>query len=174
MSKGGPTIRRGESSGEIATPWEFIQACEHKFQRPIAFDLAATLLNCKAEYAGMYFDIAANSLERDWHKLGGLLWLNPPYADIAPWAAKCRAEMALGAEILLLVPASMGANWYWDSVNGVAEEWSVGRIKFVGSEHVYPKDLLLAHYRPQLGHHPHAMQRWRWQHEISRAMANKA
>lgn len=173
MAKGGPTIQRGTSSGEHGTPWAFIQAVNSKFG-PIAFDLAATLLNSKAQHAGMYFDENSDSLTRNWHKIDGLLWLNPPFANIAPWAEKCRAEMKLGAEILLLVPASVGANWYWEHVHGIAEEYSVGRMTFEGSSDPYPKDLLLAHYRPGLGHHPKPMERWKWQLWTREAAAKHA
>lgn len=165
----GPTIDRANSSGDIWTPWPFINAVNEKFG-PIAFDLAATLQSCRAQYAGMHFDEATNALTRDWHKIDGLLWLNPPFSYITPWARKCYDEMMLGAETLLLVPGSIGANWYWDWVEPYATVYSIGRLVFDNcfdrktGELVrtpYAKDLILCHYHPT--HRTLPMQRWRWQ-----------
>lgn len=162
----GPTIDRANSSGDIWTPWPFAGAVTAKFG-PIAFDLAATLESSKAQYAGMYFDEAADALTRDWHKIDGLLWLNPPYSNITPWAKKCYDEWLLDAEILLLVP--MGSqNWYWDYVEPFAQVYCVGRMVFDNCfdrhgelvKTAYPKDLILAHYQP--GKHSNRPQRWRW------------
>lgn len=157
----GPTIKRGKSDQGVSTPWAFVHAVEQKFWKPIAFDLAATLSNSKAEFAGMHFSPADDSLTKHWHLLQGLLWLNPPYSDITPWARKCAEEMKKGAEILLLAPMG-GQNWYWDWVEPYAQVYSVGRITFDGSKDPYPKDLVLCHYKPGLGHAPERMQRWKW------------
>lgn len=160
----GPTIRRGQSSGEHGTPWPFIRACESKFGGPIASDLAATLLNSKAAYAGLHY--SEGSLQKDWYHLAGLLWLNPPFADIAPWVRKCAEENALGAEILLLVPMG-GQNWYWDYVEPCADVYSIGRLQFEGSKWPYPKDLILAHYRYPVPRNYLRVQRWQWQNEVT-------
>lgn len=182
MAKGGPTIKRGESSGEHGTPWEFIHAVEAKFG-PLGLDLAASHDNRKApnflSLASGHAE-AVGSLGVEWAEVlnssvlrSKLAWLNPPFANIRPWAEKCHVEMRKGANILLLVPASVGANWYWDEVHGIAEEYSVGRMTFEGSSDPYPKDLLLAHYRPGLGHSPKPMERWRWQLWTKKAITTR-
>lgn len=161
----GPTVKRGKSEQDVATPWEFIHAVEAKFDAPIAWDLAASVLNSKAAIAGLFLGENVDSLKSDWHKLTRptmdcpLLWLNPPYSNITPWARKCAEERERGAEILLLAPRS-GANWYWDWVEPHADVDCVGRMKFVGHEDPYPKDLILAHYHQNSP--TRKEQRWRW------------
>ena len=99
------------------------------------------------------------------------MWLNPPFSSIAPWARKCAEEAKLGAEILLLAPASVGANWWWSWVEPAARVYSVGRMTFDNcfnrktGEPVtdpYPKDLALCHFK-RWGHRPERMERWIWQ-----------
>jgi DNA N-6-adenine-methyltransferase (Dam). len=82
---GGPSIKRGESSGDIWTPWEFIRAVEHKFG-PIAIDLAAS--GPQSAKAARWITPEEDSLRQDWTTLlnGGLGWDNYPYSNITPWA----------------------------------------------------------------------------------------
>ena len=103
-------------------------------------------------------------------KKRGLLWLNPPYSNITPWVQKCMQETQHGAEILLLVPASVGANWYEYYVHPWADVYSIGRLKFDNCfdrktgqlvKTQYPKDLLLCHYRNPL-QWGGVMQFWDW------------
>lgn len=148
----GPTINRGKGNNNASTPMVFIRPVEEKFG-PLAVDLAASSHNAKAP---VWIDEKRNSLSPDvgWAVLKGLLWLNPPFTNITPWARKCAEEVQLGARILLLVPASVGANWYWDWVVPYADVYSVGRMVFDDcyDKHgklittPYPKDLILCHY----------------------------
>jgi phage N-6-adenine-methyltransferase len=164
----GPTIKRGQSSGDIWTPNEFIEAVESNWG-PLAVDLAAEAHSAKAPE---YITPAADSLVQDWTKiLGGRRgWLNPPYSLITPWAMKCAKEYEKSGqnEIFLLVPASVGANWFWDWVWPYATVYSVGRMVFDNCfdkygklvTTPYPKDLILAHYTNTT---PNAiLQRWSW------------
>lgn len=150
---GGPTINRGKGNNNAATPWEFIFPVEAKFGK-LDWDLAASALNTKTD---KFLTESINALVQSWHELGPgtpLLWLNPPYFNITPWVRKCAAEVQLGARVLLLVPASVGANWYWDWVVPYADVYSVGRMVFDDcyDKHgelittPYPKDLILCHY----------------------------
>lgn len=167
----GPTIKRGESSGDIWTPWRFANAVVEKFG-PLSWDLAATKESCKSG-TGHFISPGQDSLTVSWHELdcslcvNRLFWLNPPYDKLTPWVKKCAAESRLGIEILLLVPMG-GQNWYWDYVEPYADVYSVGRMVFDNcfDKHGnlvttnYPKDLILAHYYQNCtGSRP---QRWRW------------
>lgn len=168
MSPSGPTIQRGRSSGDIHTPWSFIRAVEHNWG-PLAVDLAATAESTKAP---VWIDEKRNSLSADvgWSVLQGNLWLNPPYSNITPWAKKCAESYNLNeqVEIFLLVPASIGANWFWDWVWPYATVYSVGRMVFDNcfDKHgklvttPYPKDLILAHYTNTTP--SRVLQRWHW------------
>lgn len=140
----GPTINRGGLKQSYETPTDFILAVEKRFGK-LTFDLAAAADNTKCVD---YFTKEQDSLAQQWFKLPGLLWLNPEFADITPWAAKCAAESELGAPpILLLTPASVGANWFKNFVLPSAAVIPLnGRIKFVGEKDYYPKDLMLSVY----------------------------
>ena len=150
----GPTIRRGKSEQVVGTPWEFIHAVEHLFG-PLKWDLAATAENAKA---GQFLTPEQDSFTYKWHKLAGLKWLNPEFGYIEPWVEKCALESSLGAKILLLVPASVGSNWFCEYVHNRAMVMPLnGRITFVGNSDPYPKDLMLCAYGFKPGFQP-----WRW------------
>lgn len=139
----GPTIRRHRSKQDHATPLEFTHAVEDRFG-PLSWDLAATAENKKAP---MYISSETNSLTVPWHKspCAGLLWLNPPFGHIEPWAAKTRWEADQGANILLLTPASVGALWFINHVHRHAMVFTLfPRIIFEGSKDPYPKDCILS------------------------------
>lgn len=137
----GPTVKRHKSKQDHETPQEFVDAVETRFGH-ITWDLAAQAKNTKHPN---YFDKKANSLAQEWHNIGGLLWLNPEYGTIEPWAKKCKEEADLGARITMLVPASIGTNWFAEHVYGHALVLGIRpRIIFVGEKMGYPKDMMLA------------------------------
>lgn len=133
-------FKRGSSKQDYATPPEFMAAIARRFGT-INFDLAASAHNAKH---ANYFSERDDSLRQEWHKIPGLLWLNPPFDNIAPWAEKCRAESKLGARILFLTPASIGSNWFSEHVFRSAFVHALnGRISFDGIA-PYPKDCILS------------------------------
>lgn len=138
----GPSINRGKSNQDYATPDDFMRAVESKFGN-VNFDLAASASNSKAP-ADNFFSKQNDSLSKNWHLLNGLLWLNPPFDNIAPWAKKCWEESLLGANILFLTPASIGSNWFADYVHGRAMVRALNpRLCFDG-KNPYPKDCMLS------------------------------
>lgn len=156
--KTGPSMARGTSKQDYETPMEFIEALERRFGG-ISFDLAASKENAKAPD---YYTAEQDSLKQDWHKLdalnNGWLFLNPPFANIEPWAEKCAAEMKLGACILFLVPASVDSVWYWKHVAPHACVLALKqRICFDG-KNGFPKGLILAVYAYGLK----GFQPWDW------------
>lgn len=151
----GASNNRHRSKQDYETPWAFIRAVEARFG-PLWFDLAADAKNTKS---AAYFSELDDSLKQPWHEMAGLLWLNPPFANIAPWAKKCAEEARLGARILLLTPASVDSNW-WDAyVHACAGVLFVNpRISFDG-KNPYPKPMALSCYNmlPAGSYMP-----WRW------------
>lgn len=143
---GMPQQKPGRSKQDYGTPPDFIQAVERRFGA-LAVDLAARQDNKKAPRCVTPED---DSLSVNWGIIFGRLncWLNPPFADIEPWAAKCAHHAPMFAErggrILFLVPASVGANWYADHVHNKALVLGLqGRLCFDGKD-PYPKDCILA------------------------------
>lgn len=149
---GGPSINRAESSGDIHTPWAFIHAVEARFGK-LSIDLAAS--GPQSAKARAFITPEQDSLTINWHEFPGLGWLNCPYSNIAPWASKCSTESIQGWRGFLLVPASIGSNWFEQSVWPYANTYSIGRLVFDNCfdrktgelvRTVYPKDLILGHY----------------------------
>lgn len=137
-----PEQKPGRSEQSVETPQEFIDAVVNRFG-VLTVDLAADAFNAKAT---CYFDKDLNSLAQDWSHYGGNLWCNPPYAHIAPWASKA-AELKYGTKVLMLVPASIGSNWYAEHVHDRAYVLALNpRLTFVGHTSSYPKDLILCCY----------------------------
>lgn len=144
---------RGESRQDFETPADFMGAVVKRFG-VMTCDLAATEANTKAQIwygpdSRMLTEM--DSLQVDWHRQRGNLWLNPPFANIEPWAAKCAKESSYGARIFLLTPASVGSNWFQNNVFGKARVFFLnGRLTFVGCEYAYPKDCILSVFEPLL------------------------
>lgn len=157
VSRRMPIQKPGGSRQCYATPPEFIRAVEARFGW-LDWDLAATDKNAVTE---CYFTKRENALMRPWisnertiKKLPNRsprwqFWLNPPYQHLAPWFAKCVKEqrrLSTGS-ILVLVPASVGANWFRNYVWNQANVFFLdGRLCFIPKE-PYPKDLMLCVYR---------------------------
>ena len=156
------------SQQEVETPADFIEAVVKRFA-PIAFDLAASARNTQAS---RYYSVAEDSLEQNWCELSHtldaspgdpkLLWLNPEFNHIEPWAAKCHQSGPLLAPwtyIAFLTPASVGANWFSEHVwNQSAVKFLNGRLHFVGHNWPFPKDCQLAIY----GDVPAFAEIWKW------------
>lgn len=162
----GAAFNRGSSRQNYRTPLEFLAAAAARFGR-LAWDLAADAESSVAapdHYFGPDSPCASDALAIDWSTdtrlpTGGTLWCNPPFATIAPWAEHCAALRDRGGWALLLVPASVGTEWWSRHVHGVGYAlWLAPRLKFVGCADPYPKDLALVAY----GYGVTGAAPWRW------------
>lgn len=149
----GAMQNRGASRQDYATPADFLNAFRARFG-DIVFDLAAHERNHVAE---RYFSPEEDSLAQHWGAITrslskpGWLWLNPPFANIGPWAAKCARYSAHG--IALLVPASVGSLWWYEHVAPHAQvHFLIGRLHF-SEAGPFPKDCALCLFGPTPGHH---------------------
>ena len=151
-----PAQKPGQSFQSYGTPWALIHAIEKRFGA-FSVDLAASRENKKAP---LFISEERNSLIQPWHTLTGLLWLNPPFAHLAPWAAKCAAEAELGARIIMLTPASVGSNWFAEHCEGKARTLFIRpRIIYEGETTPYPKDCMLTLW----GFGAPGYELWKWQ-----------
>ena len=84
--------------------------------------------------------------------------MNPPFADIEPWARKCATTVRVG-RIFQLSPASIGTNWYAEIAHGRAHVVALSpRLTFVGETDAYPKDLMMLVWGAIKG----GFSTWRW------------
>ncbi len=161
---GGPRVSsgKGTSKQDYHTPREFLGKVEARFGS-IRFDLAADAKNCVVgpEKTGpRHYSKEDSAFIHDWNtdpirpdeEWQDLLWLNPPFDNIAPFAKKCADTIRAApagrwpTRIALLVPASVGSNWFRDHV------WEKSLVLFLNgricfdSKNPYPKDCMLAIY----------------------------
>src|SRR5687768_9890212 len=105
------------------TPQEFFDTLDDEFG--FVLDPCASSSNRKtaAYYSLEHPDPARrDGLAGDWaaeaQRLGGAVWMNPPYGRgvIGNWMAKAAATAAAGATVVCLVPSRTGTRWFHDHV----------------------------------------------------------
>ena len=143
-----PKQKPHRSKQDYQTPPELIHAIKMELGiKNFSIDLAASGENFIVPY---YYCEEDNSLVQNWN-VGGWGFCNPPYADIKPWVQKAYEEFQKGASIVMLLPASVGANWWRDWVHlKCLVMFLNGRIQFVGATGLYPKDCAVLVYSPLL------------------------
>jgi DNA N-6-adenine-methyltransferase (Dam) len=168
-----PKQKPGLSKQDYSTPVEFLNAVKKRFGfKQFDWDLAATKENGVDLYivGGKHlsyfgpdhsFEEYRDAFANPWQGRRGNLWLNPPYGHIEPWAKKCAESAPISfpqkRRIFFLVPASVGANWFAQYVDGKALVlFTSPRLSFDG-KNPYPKDVLLACYGLKPGY-----ECWRW------------
>ena len=179
MSSRMPKQKPGRSETVVRTPVEFLTAVKTLLGiDEFVVDLAACADNA---VASTYFTKEEDALAQNWFAFGDIdefgdqwCWLNPPYDDITPWAERCARQVSTfgkcGASVAMLVPASVGSNWWRDYVHGFARVYFLnGRISFLdkhgnsivspktGKPTPYPKDLALLLYGNEPGYDV-----WEW------------
>ena len=167
-----PRQKPGKSKQDYQTPVEFLDTVKKRLQiNEFVWDLAASRENTVAP---SYYDEEMDSLIQSW-VFDGWNWLNPPYADIESWVTKAAIEAQKGAHIAMLVPASVGADWWLEWVEPYAYvSFLNGRLCFIPdwetqvdddgervfkAKPLYPKDCALLLYTPwrMTGH-----EIWNW------------
>ena len=149
-----PIQKPGRSKQDYATPEAFIKAVERRFGK-LTIDLAASPENTQC---GTYITEEQDSLSVDWTMLTGLGWLNPPFGDIAPWAAKCAASASPAFRIIMLTPASVGSNWFAEHVHRKAIVLGISPRLSFDVKNAYPKDLMVTLW----GFGAAGFDVWRW------------
>lgn len=157
-----PIQKPGKSKQDYGTPMALIDAVERRWDA-LRWDLAATEENAKA---GEFYSPSRDALSPHCHwyfDIGdGIAWLNPPFADIEPWVAKCAAESAFGLSIIVLTPASIGSEWFAAHCEGRAAVIGLRpRLTFEGCKDPYPKDCMLTVWGPLRAGLP-ILSTWRW------------
>ena len=113
------------------------------------YDLAADATNTVAL---KFFSEEDDAIIQSWKQGEGWNWCNPPYARLGPWVHKAWIEsQAFGAKTAMLVPASVGSNWWREHVDGKAHVLFLSpRLTFVGKTTPYPKDCAILLYTPMV------------------------
>jgi hypothetical protein len=145
------------SKQDYQTPPDLMSAITSRFGEP-DFDLAARSYNtkcanyfapCTGPEGPLPFDSKAygiDAFDHKWSKLPfKLLWLNCEFNASPKWSERCRDESVCGANILLLVPASVGAVWFVTLILPYADVFVLrGRVPF--TDDPYNKDVAVCHF----------------------------
>lgn len=158
-----PAQKPGRSKQDFSTPDLFLDAVEQRFGA-ITFDLAASADNAAADRFFSKGGIDATTANWGEHLApGDLCFINPEFGSIANvWAPLISywAGQLPWLRVLMLAPASVGAEWFSRYVNGKAYVFGLSpRITFVGERDPYPKDLMLCVWIWGMN----GFDGWRWQ-----------
>lgn len=149
-----PLQKPGYSKQDYGTPPELLAAVRQILSiKQFCIDLAASEANAVCP---LYYSKENSAFEHEWDHVVGWAWCNPEFGEITPWVQK--ASESRGS-IAMLVPASVGSNWWRDYVHEQAYVLFLnGRIRFVGAIDQYPKDCAILLYNPPL--------RWRGYYQV--------
>ncbi len=152
-----PAQKPGTSKQDYATPREFLSVVKLELDiQDFDIDLAASAENA---VTARYYDEAQNSLVQPWKVGDGWNWLNPPFARIEPWVQRAYVQAChYNAKTAVLIPASVGANWWKDYVHQSARVLFLnGRLAFMPDKPtwLYPKDCALVLYDYHYATTPH-------------------
>ena len=152
-----PVQKPGKSKQDYCTPPEFLRAVEKRLGiKQFYIDLAA---NKETRIVLRYLWDAFSVSWTEMLPSGEWGWLNPPYSDITPWVEKAYQEARKDAQIAMLIPASVGSNWWADFVHRRCYVlFPSPRLQFVGTTAPYPKDCALLLY----GCGTIGYDTWRW------------
>lgn len=170
-----PKQKPHRSRQNYATPPAFIAAVKARLGiDQFSHDFAADPLNRQAP---THFDEDTDALtvprwELTLRECGATWgWLNPPFADIGPWAKRCLETAGAGGQIAFLVPAAVGSNWFRDYCDPKATGMTHvlflnGRLAFMPDKPkwLYPKDCMLVLY--SYGFQGYEV--WNWRKQIQR------
>lgn len=145
-----PPQKPGRSRQDYQTPPEFLAAVKQRlYIGNFDIDVAASAENAVCHN---YYDESMNGLRNPWYVTqGGWAWCNPPYGNIRDWVSKAAFEAgpSHGASTAMLVPASVGSDWWKECVEPFAYQVFLnGRLTFVGETAPYIKDCALLLYTP--------------------------
>lgn len=148
----------------VGTPRDFLDALEARWGA-LEFDLACTTDNMVAPYGYAWPD--CDALAADWSTLPFTrLWLNPEFGQIRRWVRKCAVDRRPDQRIFFLTPAGISTNWFRDCVEPNARVYAINRMRFVGHEQDFPKDLMLSVFGE-----PKGFEVWQWRTKQSRKRA---
>lgn len=158
-----PVQKPGKSVQDVGTP-DWLLALVERTWGTITYDPAASPENHACDNYDQGLPVGYDGLKEDWlsrsvtselwededgiefNKITGqgIIWINPPYRLIAPWVQKAYESEQL---VVMLVPASVGSNWWADWVHEKAAVYFLRpRLVFKGHTDPYPKDLALLVY----------------------------
>lgn len=157
-----PAQKPGRSIQSYGTPPDFLRALKRALGiSSFSVDLAADEKNAVAD---RFYTADMDSLNQSWDTDGRWAYCNPPFGHILPWVHKAYTErLQNNARVAMLLPASVGSNWWRDWVHDKCRVWFLNRrLTFVGQTDPYPKDCAILLYSRYLNPGYHC---WDWMND---------
>lgn len=145
-------VHFSSKSDEWITPDDLFQQLREEFR--FTLDPCATGGNARCT---RYYTNAEDGLAQDWGT--DVVFMNPPYSDIARWIEKAHASALAGATVVCLIPARTDRPWWGDYVLNADEIWFIaGRVRFVSPDEKKassaPFPSVVVVFRPMSSGHP--------------------
>lgn len=134
-------------SGDWGTPQWLFDGLNKEFLFTV--DAAASKLNAKCE---RYWTEHEDGLVQPWQ--GESVYVNPPFfaPDLRAWSRKAWAESRKpGTVVVMLVPVKSDQPWWHRYAIQTEVRFMLGRIKFEGAKHHFPKDTAVLVYGRGIG-----------------------
>ena len=112
--------------GDWQTPRAVIELIEEFNNAPIYLDPCGAPSNPTNADANWF--PPKDGLAERWSRDGSLIFVNPPYADIAKWVERISIEASEGAEVILLCAPRTDTSWFRDV-------WTANVIAFWHGSH---------------------------------------
>jgi phage N-6-adenine-methyltransferase len=93
-----------------------------------------------------YFTRQDNGLKRRWH---GVVWLNPPFSDIAPWVRRALEYAQVGGTVIALLPVWTDAEWFRDYAPFGRITFLRKRVAYIGKSGSAPFPSMVVEWSPE-------------------------
>lgn len=138
----GRTGTPGAREQTVLTPQWILDWLRDASGRTLALDPCTLPTN--PTRAQRVFTVADDGLAQSWAcGPGGFVYVNPPYADLQPWLAKCQTEASYDTPIYALVPWRGHRQWFAAAVQSASSVTHLAPFPFVGSTSAFPAPLCI-------------------------------
>ena len=127
-----------EVSDERGTPSSIFQ----RYGEQCELDVAASHEN---HLCRRYYTIDDDGLKSKW---AGIVWMNPPYSNIYPWAAKAYDHAHAGGTVIALLPLWPSASWFREFAIHGGMTVLKKRVRYTGAFGAAPFDSMIVEWSP--------------------------
>ena len=142
MSDESKSVHFSQESDEWDTPQWLFDALDKEF----GFTLDPCCDGHNAKCAE-YFTMQENGLLKDWR--ARVVFMNPPYSDIAAWMRKAYGSSLDGATVVCLIPSRTDTAWWHDCAMKGEIRFLRGRLRFGEATNSAPFPSAVVIFRPR-------------------------
>ena len=136
------SVHFSQESDEWATPQWLFDALNKEFG--FTLDPCATNDSTKCD---KHYTMRENGLLKDWS--GEVVFMNPPYSDVAAWMRKAYGSAQDGSTVVCLIPSRTDTGWWHDYAMKGEVRLLRGRLKFGEAKNNAPFPSAIVVFRPR-------------------------